>query len=161
MYKILGADQREYGPVTADQLRQWITEGRANSQTMVQGPDSTEWKPLSSFLEFAGVMPAAGAAAPGVAAPTSYAGVGGVQPVVPNYLWQSIVVTACCCLPFGIAAIVFAAQVNSKLAAGDVQGAVESSRKAKMWCWIAFGLGIISNLVLVALSVAGEAFQHR
>ena len=58
MYKILGADQREYGPVTADQLRQWITEGRANSQTMVQGPDSTEWKPLSSFAEFAGVMPA-------------------------------------------------------------------------------------------------------
>jgi len=158
MYKILGADQREYGPVTADQLRQWITEGRANSQTMVQGPDSTEWKPLSSFVEFAGVMPAAAATAPG--APTSYAGMGGAQPTVPNYLWQSIVVTACCCLPFGIAAIVFAAQVNSKLAAGDVQGAMESSKKAKMWCWIAFGLGLVSNLGFVALSFASQAFER-
>jgi hypothetical protein len=158
MYKILGADQREYGPVTADQLRQWITEGRANSQTMVQGPDSTEWKPLSSFVEFAGVMPAAAASAP--VAPTSYAGMGGVQPTVPNYLWQSIVVTACCCLPFGIAAIVFAAQVNSKLAAGDVQGAMESSKKAKMWCWIAFGLGLVSNLGFVALSFASQAFER-
>jgi len=158
MYKILGADQREYGPVTADQLRQWITEGRANSQTMVQGPDSTEWKPLSSFAEFAGVMPAAAATAP--VAPTSYAGMGGAQPPVPNYLWQSIVVTACCCLPFGIAAIVFAAQVNSKLAAGDVQGAMESSRKAKMWCWIAFGLGLVSNLAFVAMSFAAQWFER-
>ena len=156
MYKILGADQREYGPVTADQLRQWITEGRANSQTMVQGPDSTEWKPLSSFNEFAGVMPAATAPV----ASTRYAGVAGVQPAVPNYLWQSIVVTACCCLPFGIVAIVFAAQVNSKLAAGDVQGAMASSRKANMWCWIAFGLGLVSNLAFVALSFASHAFER-
>ena len=159
MYKILGADQREYGPVTADQLRQWITEGRANSQTMVQGPDSTEWKPLSSFAEFAGVMPAA-AATPAVGATTSYTGIGGVQPTVPTYLWQSIVVTACCCLPFGIAAIVFAAQVNSKLAAGDVQGAMESSRKAKMWCWIAFGLGVVSNLAFVAMSFFAQSFER-
>jgi hypothetical protein len=158
MYKILGADQREYGPVTADQLRQWITEGRANSLTMVQGPDSTEWKPLSSFAEFAGVLPLAGATAP--VASTSYAGIGVAQPTVPNYLWQSIVVTACCCLPFGIAAIVFAAQVNSKLAAGDVQGAMESSRKAKMWCWIAFGLGLVSNLGFVALSFASQSFPR-
>jgi hypothetical protein len=70
------------------------------------------------------------------------------------------VVTACCCLPFGIAAIVFAAQVNSKLAAGDVPGAMESSRKAKMWCWIAFGLGLVSNLAFVALSFATQSFQH-
>ena len=159
MYKILGADQREYGPVTADQLRQWITEGRANSQTMVQGPDSTEWRPLSSFAEFAGIMPAAAATA-AAAATTGYAGTGGMQPIVPSYLWQSIVVTACCCLPFGIAAIIFAAQVSSKLAAGDVQGAMESSRKAKMWCWIAFGLGIVSNLVFVALSFAAQSFER-
>jgi hypothetical protein len=160
MYKILGADQREYGPVSADQLRQWITEGRANSQTMVQGPDSTEWKPLSTFAEFAGLMSAAAAAAPAVSATTGYAGMG-VQPPVPTYLWQSIVVTACCCLPFGIAAIVFAAQVNSKLAAGDVQGAMESSRKAKMWCWIAFGLGIVSNLAFVAMSLVSQGFVDR
>jgi hypothetical protein len=154
MYKIRGADQKEYGPVTADQLRQWITEGRANSQTMVQGPESTEWKPLSSFPDFASVVPAAPTTTPG--APASYAGVG--MPNVPNYLWQSIVCTLCCCLPFGIPAIVFASQVNAKLAAGDVPGAMESSRKAKMWCWISFALGIVGAIVYGTLNALGLAF---
>lgn len=154
MYKILGADQKEYGPVTADQLRQWITEGRANSQTMVQGPDSTEWKPLGSFPEFASIVPAAPAAPVGAA--STYAGTGAIQPNVPNYLWQAIVCTVCCCLPFGIAAIVFAAQVNGKLAAGDVAGAMESSRKAKMWCWISFALGLFLNLAYAGYIAANS-----
>ena len=42
----------------------------------------------------------------------------------------------------GILSIVFAAQVNGKLAAGDYYGAVDSSNRAKMWCWWSFGLGL-------------------
>ncbi len=42
---------------------------------------------------------------------------------IPNCLVQAILVTAFCCLPFGIVSIVFAAQVNGKVAAGDVRGA--------------------------------------
>ncbi len=66
------------------------------------------------------------------------------QPVgsVPNYLVQAILLTLFCCLPFGIVAIVYAAQVNGKLAIGDIYGATEASNKAKMWCWWAFGLGL-------------------
>src|SRR5262245_25156540 len=52
MYKIIGADQREYGPVTADQIRQWIAEGRANAGTLVQPEGRTDWIPLSSLAEF-------------------------------------------------------------------------------------------------------------
>jgi hypothetical protein len=52
MYKILGGDGKEYGPISADQLRQWVAEGRANSQTMVQAPGTTEWKPLASLPGF-------------------------------------------------------------------------------------------------------------
>lgn len=52
MYKILGSDQKEYGPVSADTLRQWISERRANGQTMVCLDGTTEWKPLASFAEF-------------------------------------------------------------------------------------------------------------
>ena len=51
MYKIIGADQKEYGPVTAEQLRQWTVDGRANAQTLVQAEGSTDWQPLSSFPE--------------------------------------------------------------------------------------------------------------
>jgi prepilin-type processing-associated H-X9-DG protein len=54
MYKIIGADGQPYGPVTAEQLRQWIAEGRVNAQTQAQAEGSTEWKPLSAFPEFAG-----------------------------------------------------------------------------------------------------------
>lgn len=56
MFKIIGGDGQEYGPVSADQLRQWITEGRVNLQTRVQAAGTTEWKPLGQFPEFAGTM---------------------------------------------------------------------------------------------------------
>lgn len=62
---------------------------------------------------------------------------------IPNYLWQSIVVTLCCCLPLGVVGIIFAAQVNSKLAQGDVAGAQEASRKAKLFTMLGFGIGIV------------------
>ncbi|MBM3831915.1 MAG: DUF4190 domain-containing protein [Verrucomicrobia bacterium] len=52
MYKIVGADQKEYGPISADQVRQWISEGRANAQTLARFEDGP-WKPLSTFTEFA------------------------------------------------------------------------------------------------------------
>jgi hypothetical protein len=51
MYTIIGGDGQKYGPVSAEELRRWITEGRANSQTQVQGDDGV-WKPLSAFPEF-------------------------------------------------------------------------------------------------------------
>ena len=54
MYKIIGADGREYGPATAGQLRQWIAEGRANAQTPTLAPGALEWKPLGALPEFAG-----------------------------------------------------------------------------------------------------------
>lgn len=61
MYKIIGADGREYGPVTTEQLRQWIATGRANLQTKAQPEGGTDWRPLAEFPEFAGA-----AAAPGL-----------------------------------------------------------------------------------------------
>jgi hypothetical protein len=59
MYKIIGADGHEYGPVTGEQLRQWIADGRANGQTKAQAEGSTEWRPLSAFPEFADLFGAA------------------------------------------------------------------------------------------------------
>jgi len=56
MYKIIGADQKEYGPVTSDQIRQWIAEGRANAQTLARAEGADELKPLSAFPEFAGAL---------------------------------------------------------------------------------------------------------
>lgn len=77
---------------------------------------------------------------------------------IPNYLWQSIVVTLCCCLPLGIVAIVFAAQVNDKLRRGDVQGAMQASKQAKLFCMIAAGLGLV--VILIYAIFGGAAFME-
>ena len=60
MFKIIGADGKEYGPVAVDQIKDWIREGRANQGTMVQQTGDTGWKPLGQYAEFAdlpGVKP--------------------------------------------------------------------------------------------------------
>jgi hypothetical protein len=53
MYKIIGGDQKEYGPVTTDELRRWIAEGRLNAQSLARAEGTTEWLTLASFPEFA------------------------------------------------------------------------------------------------------------
>jgi len=53
MFKIIGADGNEYGPVTPDQVRQWIGEGRANASTRVRAEDAKDWVPLGNVPEFA------------------------------------------------------------------------------------------------------------
>jgi uncharacterized membrane protein len=68
MYRIIGADQKEYGPVSAEQLRQWIAEGRAGAHSLVRAEGATEWKPLGELPEFAaalGMAPASQAAPQG------------------------------------------------------------------------------------------------
>ncbi|NEO63885.1 MAG: CD225/dispanin family protein [Moorea sp. SIO4G2] len=73
---------------------------------------------------------------------------------VPNYLPQAILVTLFCCFPFGIVAIVYAAQVNTKLQAADYEGAVTASDNAKKWCWISFISGAIILVLYVILPLA-------
>src|SRR5215471_12631870 len=52
MYRVIGGDNKQYGPVTADELRRWIVEGRLSRQSLVQVEGSGEWKPLTSLPEF-------------------------------------------------------------------------------------------------------------
>ena len=62
---------------------------------------------------------------------------------VPNYLVGSILVTLFCCLPFGVIGIIYAAQANSKLACGDLPGALAAARTAKTFTWWGFILGLL------------------
>lgn len=73
-----------------------------------------------------------------------------------NWLVESILVTLFCCLPFGIAGIVNASQVNSKFAAGDYAGALEASRNAGKWTKIGFFVAIgLWVLYLAAILIFG------
>ena len=73
----------------------------------------------------------------------------------PNYLVFAILTTIFCCQILGIVSIVFAAQVNSKWNSGDTQGALDASRNAKMWAWIAFGSGLVLGLIAMILALFG------
>lgn len=75
-----------------------------------------------------------------------------------NYLALAILSTIFCCLPFGIVSIVFASKVDSQWNAGDYNGAMESARKAKTWFWLAFGIGLVVDIIwLIYYLVIGAA----
>lgn len=69
------------------------------------------------------------------------------QPKPKNWLVESILATLFCCLPFGIAGIVFAVQVNSKYQSGDYAGALQASKEAGKWTKISFWIGIAVIIV--------------
>ena len=66
----------------------------------------------------------------------------GTHDKVPNYLIPAII-SAICCFPLGIISIIFAAQVNGKVQSGDIAGALDASKKAKIFSYIFIGLGIL------------------
>jgi hypothetical protein len=87
---------------------------------------------------------------------------GGAPANVPNYLALAIL-SIFCCTPLGIAAIIFAAQVNGKVQQGDIAGAMDSSKKAKMFAIIGIALGLLAIgiyviwiVLVVGLSAAGN-----
>lgn len=55
-YKVLGGDRKEYGPVSAEEVRQWLAEGRLNGQSPVQAEGMADWRPLASFADLAGTQ---------------------------------------------------------------------------------------------------------
>lgn len=168
--------QQQTGPVSFAQLADLARTGALTPSDLVWQEGTSSWKPAG---EVAGLFAAAPAAPvpgpytpPPPAGPYAQSGPVPAQPMgypasyqqpmypqasVPNYLVQSILVTIFCCWPFGIPAIVFAAQVNSKLAQGDYHGAVDASSKAKMWSWISFGLGLTVGLLYLLLAIIGAA----
>jgi Interferon-induced transmembrane protein len=72
---------------------------------------------------------------------------------IPNYLVFAILTTLFCCLPAGVVSIVYAAQVNGKVAAGDIAGAMAASKNAKMWAMISAGVGVVVIVLYIIFIV--------
>lgn len=123
MYKIIGADNREYGPVPLETLRQWIAEGRANSKTMVLKEGESSWRPLSSFPElvcFSGTQPPVAKPAIGAPQPAQTNGFA-IASLVLGCI--SVVMAWCCCwgFPFNITGIILGAIALSQIQANPNQ----------------------------------------
>jgi hypothetical protein len=82
----------------------------------------------------------------------------GSIPRVPSHMGWAIAVLILCFWPTGIVAVVYASQVGNKLSLGDFAGAQQSSHKAKVWCWVTFGIAIAAIVIaiIVALFVAAS-----
>lgn len=72
----------------------------------------------------------------------------GAPATVPNFLIPAII-SLFCCLPGGIVAVIFAAQVNGKVQAGDIAGAQDSAKKAKLFSYISIGIGLLGIICYV------------
>jgi hypothetical protein len=112
MYRIIGADGHEYGPVSAEQLRQWIAEGRVNAETKAVAEGSSEWRPLGAFPEASlwftpGIPPRP---APTPSSPTNLLSARRTNGFAVTGLVLGILSLFCLCcygLPFNVVGLVF------------------------------------------------------
>lgn len=58
-----------------------------------------------------------------------------------------------CCIPHGVVSLIFATQVNKKASAGDMQGALNSARQAKVWAFVSIALAVIGLVIAIILGV--------
>jgi Domain of unknown function (DUF4190)/GYF domain 2 len=124
IYKIIGEDGREYGPATAEQIRQWVAEGRVEHRTPVFVDGAKDWNFVGLLPEFAGCF-AAPVTTPNIAPPppsrgTTAAGRGAKTNsyALAGMIFGILSVTCCCCgFPFGILGLVFSliglSQINA------------------------------------------------
>ena len=76
----------------------------------------------------------------------------GQQGPPPSYLAWAIISTLCCCIPFGVVAIVYASKVNSLWARGDMYGAQKASERAQLWTILAIVLGLLANFFVMMIN---------
>ena len=144
-YKIIGHDGKTYSPVTADQIRLWIGQGRVDRRTAVMVEGASDWT-------FVGLLPELASAFAAVPPP-----IGSLNPAVTANLktnafatWSLILgvlswTCCCCCVPFNVVGLVFGiialVQMSSPAASQEgrslaIAGLILSGTNL-LWC---FGL---------------------
>lgn len=154
-------DGRQFGPVDQDGLLRKIVAGEVAPTDLVWRDGMTDWTPAGTVPECSATfaetavakVPAAEAFGADPGSPYAPPAERWSPPntaalAIPNYLWQSIVVTIFCCWPLGIPAIVHAAKVDGFKARGDLVAAREASANAKMWCWISAAVWLLLVFLL-------------
>ena len=150
MYKILGGDGKEYGPISSDVLRQWISEGRANAQTQVQAEGATGWTALGQIPEF---IPALGVPAGGGGIPSTISG--GVENSAQAAQMVSgpaigLIITAA----LGALAQVVSAIINIVTSGAGIMGAGQGGQEMPAWIHgLSGGIGVIFNVIGLIVSV--------
>jgi hypothetical protein len=153
MYKILGGDGKEYGPIAAEVVRLWIKEGRANAQTLVQPEGGSGWVPIGQVPEFGSSF----------SAPPTFSSVV-INPTPANHPFAltgfilslvSVTFGLCCCygFPFSVSGIIFSI-------IGLVQIRKQPERFTGRGLAIAgIVIGIVSLVLVAVLMILGVALN--
>jgi hypothetical protein len=169
MYNVIGADQKEYGPVSADEVRAWIGEGRANGQTLARF-EGGAWKPLSTFPEFVGSLGAARQPAP--PAPLTQASLSGRAPETNSMAVAGLVMGILsmsfglfCCGPFlvfNILGIIFSSVALSQIRKSPVQ---QTGRNLAIVGLVLSVLGIVFQIIIIlvfgAMGILKQIMQQH
>ena len=153
MYKIIGIDGKEYGPVSAEQARQWVTEGRARADSLARAEGNTDWKPLSSFPELA--VPAAPPPLPASTVAASPSG-GVVATIIPYKNVPALV--AYYCAVFSLIPCVGAILGLVALVLGVIglrRARLHPEAKGKVHAWIGIIVGGIFGLLWLGVIISG------
>jgi hypothetical protein len=115
MYKIVGTDGRQYGPITAEQIRQWISEGRVGNRTPVLVDGAKDWTFIGLLPEFANCF---ATTPPTIAPPPAARGSSSLATWGLIFGILSWMPFCCCCdgFPFNLLGLIFSliglAQIN-------------------------------------------------
>lgn len=123
------------GPIGLDKIGMMIDRKKLPVTTQICAQGGKKWQPASVALGMA--------VAPVVQQPQ----------YIPNHMAFAIISMIFGFMPFGIVAIVYAAQVNGLNKSGEVQRALDVSSKANSWAWWSFGINVIGWLLLMALGI--------
>ncbi len=152
----------QLGPVDISDLRNKIAIGEVAPTDLVWRDGMPDWVPSSRVPE---LQPAAAGPPPVVGGNlnTPYAPPQ-AQPYqsvpysnIPTNLWQSIVVTLLCCLPFGVVAIVYAAKVDSLARSGNIPGAMAAAANSRKWC----NISVIAWFAVMLIGFLAGERGHR
>ncbi len=161
-YTIIGGDGKEYGPVSGEDLRKWIADGRANARTQVRVEGATEWKSFPEFPELAAVLKGA---VPPPLSPTASVAASAAPPKMSGMAVTSLVlgilgifscgITALMGLILGIVAMVRVKNSGGKLGGGGLAlaGTIVSGI-------FLFMLPIFAAMLLPALASAKQKAQE-
>lgn len=137
-YKIIGQDGNLYGPAGAEQIRQWISQGRLESRTPILPEAGGEWTFVGLLPEFAGLFSPPPVGVPGRPFETARPGIN------PLATWSLVCGCLswvfCCCCPVNLLGLIFGLVALSQTAGRPPEGrnlaiaGVILSATNLLWC---------------------------
>jgi hypothetical protein len=128
------------GPFDLSHLQTSYSAGHLATGDLTWKEGMPSWIPVSQLL---GIVPLTASQGQTAAEKPTFI----VKP--RSHLAGAILATLLCCMPFGIVAIIYAAQVDSKFNAGDYVGAQNASNTAKTWLVVSIVLGLLFGFLVM------------